>query len=206
MQLNSCRCQLEFPIEPSLCNVRELHLLIVFQDLFFLTSVAIQCQNLTSCLLKNLQLHIFLPPDPLWSYLKQPYPKAVSYNVDGTVKTFLNVCESLLKILLVHQHVNGCSHCSEVKKKKKKKQFCCPVKTYWTTQVLAFNFFCSLFILSITASWLGQKLRHNYLLEASSFKRIAVPSIEWASCFVCTWTVHLPQSGDTQVKTSSVDR
>lgn len=120
MQLNSCRCQLEFPIEPSLCNVRELHLLIVFQDLFFLTSVAIQCQNLTSCLLKNLQLHIFLPPDPLWSYLKQPYPKAVSYNVDGTIKTFLNVCESLLKILLVHQHVNGCSHCSEVKKKKKK--------------------------------------------------------------------------------------
>lgn len=43
------------------------------------------------------------------------YFNTVSYNVDGTIKAFLNVCESLLMILLVHQHVNGCSHCFEVK-------------------------------------------------------------------------------------------
>lgn len=41
MQLNSCRHQLKFPTEPSLCNVRELHLLIVFQDLYFLTFMTI---------------------------------------------------------------------------------------------------------------------------------------------------------------------
>lgn len=88
----------------------------------------------------------------------------------------------------------------------KKKKICCPDKTCWTSEVLAFNFSCSLLIPSITASWLGQKLHHNYLLEASSLKRIAVPSVGWASCFVCTWTVHLPQSGDTQGKSSSVGR
>lgn len=49
--------------------------------------------------------------------------------------------------------------------------------------------FCSIFIARIIASWLGQKIHHNYLFEALFLERTVVPSVGWASCFVCAWTV-----------------
>lgn len=72
-----------------------------------------------SCLLKSLQLGFFFLP----CYLihsgvvsNSPTPTTVSCTVcNDTIKAFLNVYESLLIIMLADQHVNGCSHCSEVK-------------------------------------------------------------------------------------------